>query len=64
MSSITPSERIRQQIRDLLRHGLETSEDLSTLLLRLETELLLQEMPEQEVTDYLGREPSGLPQRV
>ena len=56
MSRIAPSERIRQQIRDLLQHGLETSEDLSTLILRLGTERLLQEMLEQEVTDYLGRE--------
>ena len=56
MARIAPRERIRQQISDLLQRGLDTPEELSSIVIRLGTERLLQEMLEQEVTDHLGRE--------
>jgi len=56
MQRIPPSQKIRQRINDLLNNGLEGEEDITTLLFRLGTERLIQEMLEQEVTDYLGRE--------
>jgi len=56
MQSIPPSQKIRQRINDLLNNGLEGEEDITTHLFRLGAERLIQEILEQEVTDYLGRE--------
>ena len=56
MQRIPPSHQIHQRIKDMLASGLEGEEDLATYLVRLGTERLIQEMLEQEVTDYLGRE--------
>jgi len=56
MQRIPPSHQIHQRIKDMLASGLEGEEDLATCLVRLGTERLIQEMLEQEVTDYLGRE--------
>lgn len=57
MHRIPPSAKVRQRINDVLQQGLDTSEDLSQVVFRLGVERLVQEMLEQEVTDYLGREP-------
>jgi putative transposase len=53
---IPPSQKIRYHIDELLNQGLEGEEDVTTVISRLGVERLLQEMLEQEVTDYLGRE--------
>jgi putative transposase len=56
MNRIPPSERIQKQIEALLQGNWEDKEDLITKLLMLGTQRLTQEMLEQEVTDYLGRD--------
>ena len=56
MHRIPPSVRLRQTIADVLTNGLDEEEDLLSTLARLAMERLLQEVLEQEVTDYLGRE--------
>jgi putative transposase len=55
MRRIPPSEKIRQTIGDLIQNGLETGEDMTSLVIRLGVERLMQEMLEEEVKDYLGR---------
>lgn len=57
MHRIPPSAKVRQRINAVLQQGLDTPEDLSQVVFRLGVERLVQEMLEQEVTDYLGREP-------
>ena len=52
MQRIPPSEKIRQTIRDVLQNGLETGEDVTSLVIRLGMERLIQEMLEEEVKDY------------
>ena len=54
MKRIPPSQQIRYQINELLNHGLDGEEDVTTVIFRLGVERLVQEMLEQEVTDYLG----------
>ncbi len=54
MERIPPSQKIGKKLNELLSHGL--SEDVMTAIIRLGIERLVQEMLEQEVTDYLGRE--------
>ncbi len=56
MKRIPPSQKIRYQINELLKQGLEGEEDVTRVIFRLGVERLVQEMLEQEVTDYLGRE--------
>lgn len=56
MDRVPPSRKIRQRITALLSHGLGGDEDVTSLLFRLGAERLVQEMLEQEVTDYLCRE--------
>jgi len=55
MKRITPSERMRQRIKDIMENGLETEEDIASLIIRLGVERLIQEMLEEETKDYLGR---------
>jgi len=56
MNRIPPSQQIVQKIDELLNQGLNGEEDVKTLIIRLGAERLVQEMLEQEVTDYLERE--------
>jgi putative transposase len=56
MKRIPPSQQIVQKINELLNEGLDGEEDVKTLIIRLGAERLVQEMLEQEVTDYLERE--------
>ena len=56
MERIPPSQKIRQDISQLLSQGLEGQEDVLTSIVRLGTQCLVQEMLEQEVADHLGRE--------
>lgn len=56
MKRIPPSERIRQRIDELLTDGLDTEEEITSVLIELGVKRLLQEMLEEEVKDYLGRD--------
>ena len=56
MNRIPPSQQIVQKIDELLNQGLDGKEDVKTLIIRLGAERLVQEMLEQEATDYLERE--------
>lgn len=56
MNRIPPSERIRKEIEELLSKGLSEHEgNLTSELVRLGAQRLLQELLEQELTDFLGR---------
>ena len=52
---IPPSERIRQQIDQLLNNGIESQEDPVGVLVQLGAQLLVQEALEEETTEQLGR---------
>ncbi|MDH7579135.1 MAG: transposase, partial [Bacillota bacterium] len=56
MFRIPPSERVKQAINNLLQTGIYTNEGITSLLVRLGAQRLIQELLEQEVTDFLGRE--------
>jgi putative transposase len=56
MKRIPPSKQIGKKINELLRQGLDGEDDITTVIIRLGVERLVQEMVEQEVTDYLERE--------
>jgi putative transposase len=55
-NTIPPSEQVRQQLQAFLREGIQTSTQPSSELLRLAAQVIMQELLEQEVTDFLGRE--------
>ena len=56
MHRIPPSQKIRKKTEELLNQGLDGDEDVTSLILRLGVERLVQELLEQEVTDYLERD--------
>ena len=56
MISIPPSERICEAISDFLTKGISDSGDVTNTLFLLGAQRLIQELLEQEATDYLGRE--------
>jgi transposase-like protein len=56
MKRIPPSQRFGKRIEDLLKHGLDGEGDVTTTIIRLGIERFVQELLEQEVTDYLERE--------
>ena len=56
MKRIPPSRQIGKKVNELLKQGLDGEDDITTVILRLGVERLVQEMVEQEVTDYLERE--------
>jgi putative transposase len=56
MQRIPPSQKIGKKIEELLEHGLAGEGDITSTVIRLGVERLVQEMLEQEVTDYLERE--------
>lgn len=57
MERIAPSQKIRQRIYDVLHHGMDESEsDITTTIIHLGIERLIQEMLEEEVKDHLGRD--------
>jgi transposase-like protein len=56
MDRIPPSQKLRQRIDDLLEQGLQGEENISSLVLRLGAERLLQELLEAESKEYLGRD--------
>jgi putative transposase len=56
MHRIPPSQKIRKKLEELLSQGLDGDGDVTTIVFRLGVERLVQELVEQEVTDYLGRD--------
>ncbi len=56
MKRIPPSEKIRQRLDELLTDGLDTEKEITSVLIELGVKRLLQEMLEEEVKDYLGRD--------
>ncbi len=55
MKRVPPSEQIRQEISSLLSQGAKGNENLLTELMRKSLQRVIQEVLEQEMTDYLGR---------
>ena len=55
MNRIPPSQRIGKQFEQLMNQGLDGEEEVTSMVVRLGIERLVQEMVEQEVTDYLER---------
>jgi putative transposase len=56
MKRIPPSQKIRKKMDELLSDGLDGEEGVTSLIVRLGVERLVQELLEQEVTDHLERE--------
>lgn len=56
MPRVAPSQRVREEITRLLEGGLDGKEDVTSTLIRLGAQRLAQELLEEEVTDFLGRE--------
>ena len=55
MKRIPPSQRMRNEVEELLSQGLDGEGEITSALARLGMEWLMQELVEQEVTDYLDR---------
>ena len=56
MRKIPPSERISNEISELLEKGSVETEDFLSMLLRKSVKKIIQETLEQEISDYLGRD--------
>jgi transposase-like protein len=56
MSSIPPTKRICEAINEFLTKGISDGENITNTLFLLGAQRLIQELLEQEATDYLGRE--------
>lgn len=55
MPKVAPSWRVREEIDRVLRDGVDGEAGVTSTLLRLGAQRLAQELPEEEVTDFLGR---------
>src|ERR687888_2618503 len=56
MERVAPSDRLKQEVAELLSSGLRPAEaDPAGKLVRLAARLVLQEALEQEQTDFIGR---------
>jgi len=56
MTRVPRSQTIAQKIEEFLRSGIGDETDITGTLVRLGAQRLIQEMLEEEVTDYLGRD--------
>jgi len=56
MRKIPPSERISNEISELLEKGSVETEDFLSMLLRKSVKKIIQETLEQEISEYLGRD--------
>ena len=56
MHRIPPSQKMRKETEELLNRGSDGEADVTSLIIRLGIERVVQEMVEQEVTDYLERD--------
>jgi len=55
MNRVPPSQKIGKKFEQLINQGLDGEEDVTSMVVRLGIERVVQEMVEQEVTDYLER---------
>lgn len=55
MKKILPSERISNEISELLSQGSLEADNLLTVLIQMAVKKIIQEILEQEIQDYLGR---------
>jgi len=55
MKRIPPSQKMRKKVEELLSQGLDGEGEITSALARLGMEWLIQELVEQQVTDYLDR---------
>lgn len=55
MTSIPPTERICEAISEFLTKGISDGQNVTNTLFLLGAQRLIQELLEQEATDYLGR---------
>ena len=56
MNRIPPSQKIGKKFEQLMNQGLDGEEDITSVVVRLGIERVVQEMVEQEVADYLERD--------
>jgi putative transposase len=56
MLRIAPSQQIREEIKRVLQDGVPEGQDVTGVLLRLGAQRLAQELLEEDVTDFLGRD--------
>ena len=56
MRKIQPSERISNEISELIANGCDESEDLLSILIKKSVSKIVHETLEQEISDYLGRD--------
>jgi transposase-like protein len=56
MNRIPPSQKIGKKFKQLMSQGLDGEEDVTSMVVRLGIERVVQEMVEQEVADYLERD--------
>jgi hypothetical protein len=56
MHRIPPSQKIRKRTEQLLNQGLDGDADVTSLIIQLGIERVVQEMVEQEGADYLERD--------
>jgi transposase-like protein len=56
MHRVPPSQKIGKKVEQLMDEGLDGGEDVTSMVVRLGIERVVQEMVEQEVTDYLERD--------
>ena len=56
MSRVPPREQVCTAISDFLKNGVDGSQDVKSTLFLLGAQRLVQELLEEEVTDFLGRE--------
>jgi putative transposase len=56
MNRIPPSHKIGKKFEQLMNQGLDGEEDITSVVVRLGIERVVQEMVEQEVADYLERD--------
>jgi transposase-like protein len=56
MHRIPPSQKIGKKFKQLMSQGLDGEEDVTSMVVRLGIERVVQEMVEQEVADYLERD--------
>ena len=55
MNRVPPSQKIGKEFEQLMNQGLDGEEDITSMVVRLGIERVVQEMVEEEVTDYLER---------
>ena len=56
MNRIPPSQKIGKKFKQMMSQGLDGEDDVTSMVVRLGIERVVQEMVEQEVADYLERD--------